>query len=760
MDLSHLSDAELDAMIAEKQGNDSDLSSLSDEQLDAMIAKKEADLNPTIPGTNLKLNKAEESFRRPLRAARAIASAPGALIDALTFPIREMSPEPIVGGAAAPVRLPGVTAHRYTGEMPIVSDIIKKKIDEKTQNRLAPRNAYERIEDAVKEDLATLPFGVGAGKLLQKAPGAFQKVSKYLTNSNKLTPANVASSVGASTLGQGALEAFPENPEIAMGARLIGGAAAHKNTERALLSKSRKEAIKERNIIKRAERSAKVLGIDLEALARDQALGIEGTLSRYSKHGFIKTHELQQRRNPFTEGHYKKVDLQNIERYKELLQMKKPYFAELEPQVGGELLQKGATKRKAQRELEHHKLFEDIHEKIPTDAVIPEEMVKGKVGQHIFKEVEKLTPSERKARLAELQATEYLKRLANSSQDLKGKSLPNDLLESLSKEHPSIQAAVLKQLGLEDLDQPKNLQDAIGALQYHSAKSIKDSLGNKTKKHFGLISDKNPAANKQLYGQLSGIEDQFLHHNFPDVYNEKQAANALYKKFKKEEAPIINSLLGSEINPVTPEKAFSKATTSVHQNKNFITHAQEYLTPDESEMLSLSALKQRAKKNIQGDITATSFAKGFNNLTDSVKEVYLSPFSKHQRENFLNAVDSIMNNRAAEALENTSGTSHHEAHRGLIRGGKEAIGSALGLNFSPLIHFLTGEIIFPRAQAKKLFTNQNFLRNINKLSDAKTSKEAIRYGNLLMKNTSFKKALTKSYLRMKVPGIQEPKNEE
>jgi len=379
--------------------------------------------------------------------------------------------------------------------------------------------------------------------------------------------------------------------------------------------------------------------------------------------------ELKLRRNYFGHRKFKDIDTKNSEQYKDLLGMNHTIYDELEPATAGELLQSAANKRKTHKEALHQREYGAIKDAVPVEAVIPEEMIKGRVGKHIFRDLKKLKPSEQDAVLKELESTHYLERLGNVSETKlppmsKAQQKQIDILrDSLGGKH----AAFLP-------TQAKELESNLGATRYHDLQSIKGSLGDKLKAAFGLLGDKRKGADKELWGQLKGVEDQFLKESFPELYREKKRLDAKYAEFKRNEAPNINKLLGSTEKPVTEADAFKKAVSAFEQKPEYITHAQEYLAPHEKDILSTTILKHKARKTPKGEVTTPAVAKGFAKLNPSSQDIVLSGLNPKTQATFRPAVESLLSKKGLmESLENSSGTSHHIAHGELESKGLHAL---------------------------------------------------------------------------------------
>lgn len=680
----------------------------------------------------------------------------------------------LVGAIPDITQVPSHIYHGYKGTQgpESYSDRLRRMIDEQTGGYTKP--SAEK-EDTIGHKLISLGSelvgGMGgiatlAGKGAKLAANALPRISKALratAHGNKMNPKNLAIT-GSSTAGaMGASEFLPEQREMdsvwnvayPMLGGIAGGIGVGLPAAKYFLPKHRKEAVKYSKWNQRFK-------IDAEKLRRDQELGIHGTLGQYSENPFLTMYEYRQRRHPTASKHYKAVDEQNIGRYEQLFGMDHPLFGELEPGTAGELLQKGAKKRQTKKEAEFTKRYGEIDKAIPEHTVIPGEMIQGKVGNHIFKDMKKLTPSEQQARLHELDSTKYLQRLGKSSKDLlldndslndifyNHPKLSETLIESIKKQSPEDQAAILKHLGIESEAQAasraptlRQLEGDLGPTEYHSMKSVKSSLGKKLKKHFGEISDKDIGGNKHLFAQLGGVEDQFLSEYFPETYGLKKATDKSYTGYKQKEVPIINQLLGSAEKEVTPEMAFSIAKRKVSSNPNYISHAQQHLSPAENQILALAALKDTARKNATGNITPMSVATGYKKLSGKTQRIHKHGLGHDIAKNFDKAVDSIMAKKGLQALENTSGSGHYVEHANLLSRLGESLWALRKLNVMPAAHFLVEDTIIPKYGARKVFTNQEFLGKLNKHSGERN----LKYADKIKNTTSFKNVLKNAVLR-------------
>jgi len=665
----------------------------------------------------------------------------------------------VVGGTLDLLQLPQTLYHAYKGtEGPkSYSDRIREKIDEVTGGYTKPEEGStgHKVAGFISELLgpgATIKKGAGlAAKGVGQASKAY-KTLKKVEQANKLTPKNIAILGGSTAGGMAGASLLPEERErdsllnilYPLLGSVVGGATAGRSVSRRFLNKTEKDALNLAKDAKSAPKWSKRLDIDLDKLQKDQALGIQGTLGDYSKRNFIKTHEFSQRRHPTAGKYYRNLEEQQLAKYKEHFGLDRP---EITPSLAGDYIKKATQERQTEQSALFDKLYKEIKKAVPSDAVIDESYVKGKVGSHIFEEVNKLSPSEKIAKLDELIATPYLKRLAKAAADISGgehlQGVPNHIKESIKNLSSSDQKAVLKQLGIKSI--PSSLEESIGATKYHDLKSIHESLRAKTKSQFGLISDKNPAGAKHLSHQLGDVENSFLENKFPELYKKKKSIDSKYDQYKTKEVPIINDLLGSKMKEVSPERAFQKVTNKAHTEPAYLTQTQEYLSPAENEVLSIAAIKKRGSKGPEGTITTTGFAKAFNSLDPNVKNIYLSGISN--RKSFTDAIDSILSRKALQNLENNSGTSHFEQHHGLLKRGVHAVTELRQAKFKPLIHFLAGDLVFPDWQARKIFTNQDFLHKLNKFANAKNLSENVKYGQQLMANSGFKSLLKESTLK-------------
>ena len=930
MNLDSLSDAELTALYHKEKMNS--LDSMTDEQLMALHKEEKERIAHSWDGPKKGARHIEGSPRHQAeneasaRIARDVPIAAGQALDFVSLPV--------YGARKAYDAITGTERK----ETPYFGEDAANMFDKATDNVAAPKTASQRFMANVRQGVFGVPLLGPLGKAAQltstvagtgRTANALAKTGNFLREGAKLNPANLGGAAGASALGSLASETDMPflSPVASIAGGFLGGSLANGSARRTLapwsLPEKQRDALRVTKDFKQAQKWARRLAIDLHKLKRDQDLGIQGTLGTYSKRSAVKTHELGQRRHPAAEKFYQDVDLQNIERYKELLGMDHPIFEQLdnaiggdilqkgaevhaekikrlegnqipeeelqkrlgltnqefqdvEPVIGGELVQKGATTRKEKKENEINKLYNKVHKNTPEEAMIPAENLRH-IGSHIREDLEGLTPKEYAARVKESHSIPYIERLTENVHE--NPDFIPDMLEKLGISKQTVnsirklpidgQKAFLKHTGIE-------LSGKVPALTItqdiplKSFQSTKKSLREDAKKNFGLITNAEHGGQKHLFGQMNEAENAYLKEHHPALYEAKQTADLVHAEYKQKEGHLLNEFLGPKYKPVTPEVAHSKFVSGVKKNPNYldipvahlnreergkliysflkskatknaqgqvtaesfakayykltptmqkkvkqylpknvrnsidvnaklavsqkatihipteeeiiignllgkpgkyvtpeqafkratvgantniknVTLAQQHLAPESQKLLNQSILKDRATKNVQGQTTATSYAKGFKQLSTKEQSAYLSHLKDPQKKIFHEAVESILSKKALEAFENTSGTTHHAQHLGIVKRGTEAITEIANAKIMPLIHFLSGDVILPNLQAKKIFTNQDFLKKINILNHAKDYKHALRIGELIMKNTSFKEALTKSVLRMKMP---------
>lgn len=709
----------------------------------------------------------------------------------------------LLGGGIDLALLPKQLKAAYQGkEGPeTYSAKIRRKLDELTGGYTKPKEGASQSALEIGSELigggGPLKLGAKAiAKALPKTATKSTKVLKGIEKANELNARNLAAGATGVAGGMGAASLLPELAEgeepgalrglanvlVPLAGGVVGGGAGEKAIAKHLLSPEQKRLLKVSKQHQKQANRAKLYGLDqaaLEDLARDKALGIQGTIGTYSTRPMITSQEFYLRRHPTAGKYFKDVIDTNTKQYEKLLGMGQKGFEEFEPSVGGQLVQKGAEKLKGQRGAEFAKEYGDVRQLVPKEAVVPREFLQP-VGKELLERHEKLSPSLQQSRLGESKAAHFLEELAKSSEDItRGKkAIPSNLspidqyIEAgLLAEGPAADA--LRRLPIEDqqaygtlLKKKTNvapaegieaLRSRLGDVGYHSLVDIGQHAGEAASPHFGLLTDIAKGDLKLLSGQLKGAENRYLEKYHPEYHAKKKAVDVKFKQHKLTEQPVINKLLGSEKKPISEAQAFKEVERNLLLNPKIHEVSTKVLTPAEKKQLSHVLLKEKTRKSPTGEITPFAYATAYEQQKPSVKRLLTKDWTPEERTAFENASKSIMKRKGLSNLENVSGSSHHHEERGMVKRGLSALGKLGKGEVMPLVEHLMTDWAAPKTQAK-ILTDQKRLQRLEMLTNPEVAKDVFK-AKPLREELSLTNALKSAAARTPLTMTKKPHQE-
>lgn len=705
---------ELDAMIAAEEAKEQSNEIVKNpylnvpkEQLDAMIAEEEA------KQLQQETSYGKEALRQVGRTGRGIATGIAGLAD-------------IPNLASMGLHAAGLKEDPLFYQP--VSQRVQEKIDEITSGKLKPRSRFERAADAVVEGIAPLALapltggasltgtlarniaGTGAKKGIQKSA---EKLASLGAKTYAPTAGNLAGSAGSSLAMQQYLDENEDPSTLAALAAGLAGGVGAQVAPKAIKSigKGIRHPIQSTKNTA-ASLYAKRLGIDPEQFARYEELGISPTAGHISKKHSTKAREEILRHHPSSRDEFSKSYMKREEEIAKNLGVSEPedlkrtvrnidksiakHGAEGYKKRVGDIFEHYQDKFKAREEqaINNRELVNvsDIHKKLSEGA-------KGLKKSKELKDFEKTQLGHFRK-----QIEDYSESVLTSKDisDLRKQGFPDDLIAKMGNSDKLVGYAGLEALRRE-------------------AKSLRDNAKRGTPEY---------RDSSYIYDMLSRKRHDFMEQTGSPI--EKHAAKKareVYRQYASKGEKNLKKYIFDITESLNDASAFEKL---VSKDPKYLHVTRMGLPKDEQKMLAESVIEHLGKQ--QGRFNINHAYTRWAKLEPGVQSEFLLNLSKPERKNFLGTMDLIGENKhVMENIANVSRSAHTSTS---IKAREDIMSQALKGNIKGVMEQLFKNGLY-RLDAKA-YTDPIFLKRMNDMAKAQTSKSLANHTNLLLKSPVFR----------------------
>jgi len=632
------------AELARRKGLSSNIQHITPE-----MARTELDRRKQLNVVNTpkeSLNDNEDILNKAGRSlARIPRNAVGSVLDVADFiatPIRE--------GLNLGAKAIGINARSEP-----IADKVTNLIDTATGGYTAPQSNSEKVEEAIQRGIMSMPVGGGLGtaiKSLKHAPQGIKALGNFLSNSNVLTPSNIASTAGTSGVVQHILNENPDDKITAVLAGLGAGTALGNSNllsqaGRNMASKNLGTAIGDK------------LQINPSKIETFSEAGITPMLPDVSNSKLSKMITSTLEHTPFSGSTIQNA--KQLQREQVLRGLGQGDYGENLGKVrAAELTKKGAQKYQKEQNKIHRQLFDKLEkdiEKLPDDMITPSSSQK--YFENIFKKFR--TKSQEESFLRSPIGKMY-KSLYEESQKNGGRLPYYDLKDRLSQINDMITTHGL--IGKESQGKLKGFANAM-------AQDIERDLSKKFNQ-LGGDSLENWNKSKSVY-------KDYAQGDIPKL-------NEIYKKDKKGATDAFVDLL-------TNQKKGAEKTKIVLQGL------------DHNEQIDLiNNVNKEFGKASDGSFSPLKWARNFNSLEPESKKILLSPLDDNSKKKINAIAESIDSIRSTLNEANTSKTAYYNKLHDVMTGGLAVLGGNI---ISPVK--IAGGLLAGKLISDKVITNPKFI---------------------------------------------------